>query len=39
MKCDHANAKFEILIERLTDAYIQISEICDTVSSYVMCRL
>ena len=32
MKCNHTNAKFEIFIERWTDAYIQISEICDTVS-------
>lgn len=31
MKCDHLNAKFEIVIERWCDAYIQISEICDNV--------
>jgi hypothetical protein len=31
-KCDHSNAKFEIVIERWCDAYLQTSEICDLVS-------
>lgn len=31
-KCDHLNAKYEIVIERWCDAYIQPSEICDMVS-------
>jgi len=32
MKCDHTNAKFEIVIERWTDAYIRTSEIHDDVN-------
>ncbi len=30
-RCDHSNAKFEIVIERWCDAYIQNSEIYDEV--------
>jgi hypothetical protein len=31
-KCDHLNAKYEIVIERWCDAYLQTSEICDNVN-------